>query len=192
MGLKQREVTTSWKPQIRRRDRCEIHQWSGFWIGGVCHLTLLDCFWHVALRGTRGAAATPLTGRSTSLPSEGTLAQLRLFVDDVQCVNTVLASIWRAFFWRASLEKQNRKTHWHFESWICRRCCLQCAENIRSKQPEQARCQAVSLGERREVWGRPLRISCNAAAALWVWFCTSCFRRPALTRWPLGSPWAVF
>lgn len=44
-------------------------------------------------RGTRGAAATPLTGRSTSLPSEGTLAQLRLFVDDVQCVNTVLASI---------------------------------------------------------------------------------------------------
>lgn len=51
-------------------------------------------------------------------------------------------------FWRASLKKQNRKIHWHFESWIHRRCCLQCAENIRFKQPEQAWCQAVLLWEK--------------------------------------------
>lgn len=90
-------------------------------------------------------------------------------------------------FWRASLKKQNRKIHWHFESWIHRRCCLQCAENIRFKQPEQAWCQAVLLWEKEEVWSSPFRIVSNSAAAVWVWLCTSCSGRPALTLRPLGN-----
>ena len=89
-------------------------------------------------------------------------------------------------FWRASLKKQNRKIHWHFESWIHRRCCLQCAKNIRFKQPEQAWCQAVLLGEKEEVWSSPFRIISNSAAAVWVWLCTSCSGRPALTLGPWG------
>lgn len=90
-------------------------------------------------------------------------------------------------FWRTSLKKQNRKIHWHFESWIHRRCCLQCAENIRFKQLEQAWCQAVLLWEKEEVWSSPFRIISNSAAAVWVWLCTSCSGRPALTLGPWGT-----
>lgn len=60
----------------------------------------------------------------------------------------------------SQLEKaKQKKTHWHFESWIHRRCCLQCAENIRSKQPEQAGCQAISLWEKEEDWAVLLGLS---------------------------------
>ena len=100
-------------------------------------------------------------------------------------MDTVHAYVLSICFWRASLKKQNRKIHWRFESWIRRRCCLQCAENIRSKQPEQAWCQAISLWEKEEVWSSPFRIISNSAAAVWVWLCTSCSGRPALT---LGAP----
>lgn len=107
-------------------------------------------------------------------------------------MDTVHAYVLSICFWRASLKKQNRKIHWHFESWIHRRCCLQCAENIRPQQPEQAWCQAISLGEKEEVWSRPFRIISNSAAAVWVWLCSSCCGRPALTLEPLGNVRAVF
>lgn len=97
------------------------------------------------------------------------------------------ASIWSTCIWSASLTKQNREIHWHFESWIHRRCCLQCTENIRSQQPEQARCQAISLPEKEDWASRPPRIRSGSAAAVWVWLCTSCSRRPTLTLNPWGT-----
>lgn len=137
----------------------------------------------------RGAVIIPLLRSSIPCAYKGLFLHPKLFIYD-QHVDTVHAYVFSICFWRASLKKQNRKIHWHFESWIHRRCCLQCAENIRSKQPEQAWCQAISLKE--EVWSGPFRISSNSAAAVWVWLCTSCSGRPALTLGPLGNFRPVF
>lgn len=90
--------------------------------------------------------------------------------------------------WRTSLKKQNRKIHWHFESWIHRRCCLQCAENIRFKNGNRPGAKEVGLGEKEEVWSSPFRIISNSAA-VWVWLCTSC-SGDCLNPGPLGNPQA--
>lgn len=138
----------------------------------------------------RGEVIIPIRS-PISWPLKEPLFPSRLFICH-QHVDTVHAYVLSICFWRASLKKQNRKIHWHFESWIHRRCCLQCAENIRPKQPEQAWCQAISLGEKEEVWSSPFRIISNSAAAVWVWLCFSCWGRPALTLRPLGNVRAVF
>lgn len=135
----------------------------------------------------RGAVIIPLIRSPMSLPLKEPLFPSQAVYIRSAC-GYCACFCFKYLLLESQLEKaKQKKIHWHFESWIHRRCCLQCAENIRSKQPEQAWCQAISLWEKEEVWSSPFRIISNSAAAVWVWLCTSCSGRPAVTLGPLGK-----
>lgn len=119
--------------------------------------------------------------------SLGTFPTPTSFMYDIWCVDTNQASVWSSCIWRGSLIKQNEEICWHFESGVHRRCCLHCAENIRAQQPVAGLVPGNLTSREQGGLSSPLRISSSSAAAVWVWLCTSCSERPALTLSPWGT-----